>query len=176
MVVVITPPIDAVEAQMEPRWTVTPVPVAHPDAIAVLRQYFMEMASRYYGRPATAHEVDAALAEEPSDDLDAPTGLFLLARRQHTIVGCAGLRRLNPQIAELTRVFVHPGARRRGGGSRLLAAAEQAARDRGATTIRLDTRHDLVEARNLYARHGYVEIPPYNDSRYADHWFEKHLT
>jgi ribosomal protein S18 acetylase RimI-like enzyme len=73
-------------------------------------------------------------------------------------------------------VFVHPGARRRGGGSCLLGGAERAARDRGTTTVRLDTRHDLVEARNLYIRHGYVEIPPYNDSRYADHWFEKHLT
>jgi hypothetical protein len=40
---------------------------------------------------------------------------------------------------------------------------------------RLDTRHDLVEARRLYATHGYVEIPPYSDNPYADHWFDKRL-
>ncbi|HEV7899165.1 MAG TPA: hypothetical protein VGP31_15120 [Planosporangium sp.] len=39
----------------------------------------------------------------------------------------------------------------------------------------LETRHDLVEARNLYAKHGYVEIPPYFDDPYAEHWFEKRL-
>jgi hypothetical protein len=45
----------------------------------------------------------------------------------------------------------------------------------GVTTIRLDTRHDLIEARRLYARHGYAEIEPYSDAPYADHWFEKQL-
>lgn len=47
--------------------------------------------------------------------------------------------------------------------------------DMGLTTARLDTRKDLVEARRLYARNGYVEIPAYNSSPYADHWFEKRL-
>jgi hypothetical protein len=34
---------------------------------------------------------------------------------------------------------------------------------------------DLVEARGLYAKHGYTEIPAYNSGEYADHWFEKKL-
>ena len=32
-----------------------------------------------------------------------------------------------------------------------------------------------MEARALYARHGYREIAAYNDSVYAAHWFEKRL-
>ena len=28
----------------------------------------------------------------------------------------------------------------------------------------------------MYARDGYREIPAYNDSKYAGHWFEKSLT
>ncbi|MEK8105288.1 GNAT family N-acetyltransferase [Micromonospora sp. M12] len=44
----------------------------------------------------------------------------------------------------------------------MLAALEQRARAAGADRIRLDTRDDLVEARALYARHGYVEIPAYS--------------
>lgn len=51
--------------------------------------------------------------------------------------------------------------------------AEEAARRSGARVMRLDTRSDLVEARALYARHGYREIEPYAERLYADHWFEK---
>jgi len=39
--------------------------------------------------------------------------------------------------------------------------------------LRLDTRHDLVEARSLYAAHGYREVPAFNDAPYAEHWFTK---
>ena len=42
----------------------------------VLRAYFDELASRYYGRSATGDEVAAAMREEPSDDLALPRGLF----------------------------------------------------------------------------------------------------
>ncbi len=63
-----------------------------------------------------------------------------------------------------------------GGGRRLLEAVERAAREfLGARAVRLDTRGDLVEARALYARSGYAEIPDYNGEKYADHWFEKIL-
>ena len=39
--------------------------------------------------------------------------------------------------------------------------------------LRLDSNRSLVEAHALYRRNGYVEIAPYNDKRYAHHWFEK---
>jgi hypothetical protein len=58
----------------------------------------------------------------------------------------------------------------------LIAAAEEAALGLGATIMRLDTRHDLVEATALYAHHGYVEVNPFSDSPYADYWFEKKLS
>lgn len=45
----------------------------------------------------------------------------------------------------------------------------------GARHMRLDTRHDLVEARALYARTGYAEVEPFNDDQYAEHWFAKSL-
>jgi hypothetical protein len=34
----------------------------------------------------------------------------------------------------------------------------------------------LVEARRLYARHGYQEVAPFNDSPYAEHWFAKSVS
>jgi GNAT superfamily N-acetyltransferase len=153
-------------------WTVTPVPVDHPDAVAVVRAYLTELVGRYYGRAATAAEVDQVLRAEPATGL----ATFLVARQGDQVVGCVGLRRLDPLTGEVTKVFVHPAARGRGGGARLLAAVEAAAGERGMAVLRLDTRADLVEARALYARAGYREIPRYNDSPYSAHWFEKELS
>jgi GNAT superfamily N-acetyltransferase len=151
-----------------PRWVIAPEPI---EATSLLRDYFTDVASSYYRRPATAAEVDAALADDPSDDL----ACFLVGRYDGVPSGCAGLRPIDPGIAELTRMFVHPRARRTGGGHALLCAAEDAALDLGAHTMRLDTRHDLVEARALYAAHGYAEIPAYSHGPFAEHWYEKRL-
>ncbi|QRP51223.1 GNAT family N-acetyltransferase [Amycolatopsis sp. FDAARGOS 1241] len=157
-------------------WTIAVTPVHHPDARAILREYLTDVAGRYWGRPATEAEVDQALAEEPSDDLVAPTGAFLIARLPDgTMTGCAGTRVVRPGLNELTRVYVRPAHRGRGGGTRLVAAAEDAARALGADVMRLDTRSDLVEARALYARTGYAEVEPFNDDKYAEHWFAKDL-
>ena len=41
------------------------------------------------------------------------------------------------------------------------------ARDHKITTLRLDTRRDLVEARQLYARHGYRETTPFSRVLYS---------
>ncbi|MEU8256802.1 GNAT family N-acetyltransferase [Micromonospora inaquosa] len=157
-----------------PTWVTTAVRPDQPDAVSLLREYMTEMVVRYHRRPALPGEVDAALAELPSDDLTAPSGLLLLAHHGDALAGCAGLR-WQPGWAELTRVFVRPEHRGAGGGSALLAAVEERARAAGADRIRLDTRNDLVEARALYARHGYLEIPAYSQGPYAEHWFEKRL-
>jgi GNAT superfamily N-acetyltransferase len=156
-------------------WVVGAEPVQSAPASTLLREYYTEIVGRYHGRPAEPAEVDQVLVDEPSDDLRPPTGLFLLARYGDEPTGCAGLRLGTPPVAEVTRVYVRPSARGRGVGGRLLDAVEAAALAYGVTTLRLDTRHDLVEARALYARHGYREVAPFNDSPYADHWFEKRL-
>lgn len=56
-----------------------------------------------------------------------------------------------------------------------MAELEQRARDRRLTILRLDTRHDLVEARGLYARRGFREVEPFNAEPYAEHWLAKPL-
>ncbi|MCZ7437531.1 GNAT family N-acetyltransferase [Micromonospora sp. WMMC241] len=155
-------------------WTTGLARPDHPDAGVLLREYMADMVRRWYGRPERPGEVAAALAEMPSDDLAPPTGLLVLAHHDGRPAGCAGLR-WQPGWAELTRVYVRPAHRGSGGGAALLAAVETYADGAGADRIRLDTRADLVEARALYARHGYREIPAFNAGPYAQHWFEKTL-
>jgi ribosomal protein S18 acetylase RimI-like enzyme len=60
-------------------------------------------------------------------------------------------------------------------GRRLLLALEKEAAGLGIGVLRLETNASLHEAQALYRRHGYREVPAFNDDPYADHWFEKRL-
>jgi GNAT superfamily N-acetyltransferase len=159
-----------------PEPAIAVMPPTADEARHALRAYFEEVASRYYGRQANEDEIATAMREDPSGDLVPPQGLLLVAQENGGVLGCAGLRLLPSQIAEVTRVFVVAAARRRGLGSRLLRCLEDHARERGVSTLRLDTRRDLIEARRLYARHGYREVRPFSNGPYADYWFEKNLS
>jgi ribosomal protein S18 acetylase RimI-like enzyme len=166
---------DDVRVACHPEFAVAVKSPAAEESRQILRAYFTDVASRYLGHPATEDEIAAAMREDPSDDLTLPGGLLLVAQEKGSVLGCAGLRLLPGHAAEVTRVFVIPAARRRGLGSRLLDCLEGHARHHRVTTLRLDTRRDLIEARRLYARHGYREVTPFSSGPYADHWFEKTL-
>ena len=155
------------------------IEIVAPDtrgASEILRSYIEDVASTYYGRAATDEEIDAALLDDPSDDLAAPRGVFMVAWQGDVARGCAGLRLLPEGVGEVCRVFVAPHARHRGLGSLLMGEIEEVARTHTRSVLRLDTRHDLVDARRLYAALGYDEVPAFNAGRYAEHWFMKSPT
>ncbi|MGW6709468.1 GNAT family N-acetyltransferase [Streptomyces sp. NPDC054956] len=156
-------------------WQVTAEAFTTADATRLRRAYYAEVAGRYWKRSVTEAEIDQGLLDFPDDELTEPTGRFVVGRLDGEPLACGGIRLLDPTTAELTRVYVDPRTRGTGGGAALLRALEQAGRELGAERVRLDTRSDLVEARALYARHGYTEIPAYNSGEYAEHWFEKPL-
>lgn len=161
------------------KWNVRPESFGTPDALSLRRDYYDEVASRYWRRPATQAEIDEGLADDPPDRLAPPTGEFVVGRYEGVPRSCGGVLLLDgpgSRTAELTRVYVRPAVRGTGGGRALLAALEAAARRLGATRIVLDTRLDLVEARGLYAACGYAEIPAYNEGPYREIWFGKDLT
>ncbi|MET8399323.1 GNAT family N-acetyltransferase [Streptomyces sp900116325] len=156
-------------------WTVAPDRFDSPDSTALRRDNYDEVASRYWGRPATAQEIDEGLADDGVERLVPPTGEFVVGRFDGKPAACAGLLLIDADVAELTRVFVRPQFRGTGGGGLLLTAVESAARAFDVRRIRLDTRNDLVEARGLYAKHGYSEVPAFHRNPYAEHWFAKEL-
>ncbi|WP_424887689.1 GNAT family N-acetyltransferase [Streptomyces sp. XH2] len=165
-------------------WTIAPQPVRSPEAVTLMREYMTEVADRWFllheDRTTTPDEVEGYVAEEAHDDLDPPRGVLLVARQGGVPMGCLGLRWFDRGrgTAELKRMFVRPAARGLGAAPALLAAAEDVARAWGAARIVLDTRKDLVEARALYARHGFAPIPRYNtveDNPYAEVWMGKEL-
>ncbi|CCK30402.1 acetyltransferase [Streptomyces davaonensis JCM 4913] len=160
-------------------WTITPEPAVSPAAAALWRAYYTEVSDRYYllheGRRTDPAELEREIAAETWDELAPPKGQLLVARWAGEPAGTAGVRLLDPQTAELKRVFVQEHLRGKGGAPLLVGAAEEAARAMGARRMILDTRSDLTEARALYARLGYTETEPHNDDMYAEHWFSKEL-
>ena len=101
----------------------------------MLTAYFRDIVSRYHRRAATPGEVRAAMAAEPSADLCPPDGLFLLARRDDVVIGCAGCACSQPG-PERSPAFRRPRARRHGVGKQLLDAVEDAARQHAAGSPR----------------------------------------
>lgn len=166
---------------------ITVVPPLSAEARAVTVRYFADLVTRYHGRPATAEEIADVDASYPSELLQPPTGLLLLARRGDAVLGCAGMRLVTEaavvagappegkRVGEVTRVFVEGAARGFGVARMLMAELEDQARALGLVALRLDTRSDLVEARRLYAAVGFAEVPAHNDDPYAEHWFRKEL-
>ncbi|MFF5280605.1 MULTISPECIES: GNAT family N-acetyltransferase [Streptomyces] len=156
-------------------WTFTPERVDTPDATALRRDYYDDVASRYWKRPATEAEIDEGLTNDGVELLTPPTGQFLVARFEGKPAGCGGVLMLDGERAELTRVFLRHGFRGAGGAGALLRRLEEEARGLGARRMVLNTRLDLVEARGLYTRHGYAEIPAYCSGPYMDIWYGKEL-
>ncbi|OON76692.1 GNAT family N-acetyltransferase [Streptomyces tsukubensis] len=160
-------------------WTTAPEPSGSPVALDLWRTYYTELSDRYYllheGRRTDPTELERGIAEDSGPPLVPPTGLLLVGWYDGTPGGTAGIRMADATTAELTRVFIREGLRGKGGSTVLLTAVENAARALGARRMILDTRHDLVEARALYARHGYEETERHNHSQYAEHWFRKEL-
>ncbi|MEV8312689.1 GNAT family N-acetyltransferase [Streptomyces sp. NPDC059900] len=164
-------------------WNVAPEAVGSPVAAALWRTYYTEVSDRYYllheGRRTAPEELEREIAAETGDDLLPPTGTLLVARYEGEPAGTAGVRLMGDmkglRTAELKRVFLREEMRGKGGAALLLAAAEDAARALGAEQIILDTRLDLVEARALYARHGYEESEPLAERMYAECWYVKKL-
>jgi putative acetyltransferase len=113
-----------------------------------------EILERYGG-------VDTEPGVHPSAD---DIAVFLIAFDDAgTPVGCGALRRLDDSSAEVKRMYVEPAARGTGVAKAVLRALEQAAVDRGWTTVRLETGTAQPDAIRFYEREGYRLIPNYGD-------------
>jgi GNAT superfamily N-acetyltransferase len=143
---------------------------ARPDAQFCLREYFAELDRRF----DSGFDPTASLPAD-DDEMRPPFGVFLVATLNGEPVGCGALKFHDDAPTELKRMWVATRARGLGVGRRLLAELERRAAEQGSSAIRLETNRTLTEAVTLYRSAGYEEVDPFNDERYADHWFEKRL-
>jgi DNA-binding MarR family transcriptional regulator/GNAT superfamily N-acetyltransferase len=148
--------------------TIEPADPTGVEAQTCFGAYFQELQARFDGGFDPAQSVSAT-----PDELIPPAGVLLLAHLDGRAVGCGALKIGSRGVGEIKRMWVDPSTRGLGIAQRLLDAIEAQAVAFDLRTLRLDTNRSLVEARALYLRNGYREIPTYNDNPYAHHWFEK---
>ena len=143
----------------------------HPDARHCLARYVAELNQRSdrgfdpsVGATALPHEVRP------------PAGEFFVLYLRGEPIGCGAVKHHAGAPGEIKRMWLAPPARGLGVGRRLLAHLEDRVRRSGARIARIETSAILTEALALYRSTGWVEVPPFNDEPFADHWFEKALT
>jgi GNAT superfamily N-acetyltransferase len=115
-----------------------------------------ELEQRYPEDGANFFRLDA---EEVADG----RGAFLVAYIDGHAVGCGAVRRNEPGVAEIKRMYVAPDARGRGVGRLILDELEAVARQLGVHRLVLETGPRQPEALALYRRAGYVEIPLFGE-------------
>jgi GNAT superfamily N-acetyltransferase len=132
-------------------WTIEERPWADPAGEALRVAQRAELDLRYGsddhepGTPPAADNIDVFLVA-----VDDATG---------DAIGCGALRCRGPATAEIKRMYVTPARRGSGVAAGLLRALEEAARDRGWTTLRLETGPAQPDAIRFYEREGYRQIP-----------------
>jgi DNA-binding MarR family transcriptional regulator/GNAT superfamily N-acetyltransferase len=143
----------------------------HPDAQHCVNAYFAELEQR------SQTQLDpATLASAQPDEMREPNGAMLVAYLRGDAIGCGAVKlHGRRQPCELKRMWVDPAARGLGLGRRLLAELEAYAAEAGAKVAHIETSNHLQEAITLYRSAGWVEVAPFNDEPFADHWFEKRL-
>ena len=140
------------------------------EARACLARYYAELADRFEGGFDEADELPT-----DHDELRPPVGAFLVASMDGAPVACSAVKTFAPGVGYIKRMWVDGAMRGVGLGRRMLRAIETEAGALGFTTVLLETNRALTEAINLYRHAGYTEVAPFNDERYAHHWFEKRL-
>ncbi len=129
-----------------------------PRVVELLHAHFVRSLAET--APGSAHALDVS-------GLGSPDVTFWSAWEDETVVGLGALKVLSDDHGEVKSMHTAAAARGRGVGSAMLRHIMAAARARGMSRLSLETGSwpYFAPARALYARHGFVECPPFGDYR-----------
>ncbi|GAB3226671.1 GNAT family N-acetyltransferase [Glycomyces halotolerans] len=136
------------------QFKVVRTPFASPVAQALCAEIQAEYVHRYEG------EGDQTPIDQ--DDFDPPRGDFFVAfDSEGEAAGCGGWRTHEHHDAEMKRIYVREGYRRRGLAKLLVAAVESSAAEAGRKRIVLETGPRQPEAIAMYGSLGYAPVEPF---------------
>jgi GNAT superfamily N-acetyltransferase len=115
-----------------------------------------ELESRYPEEGANFFRLDPHEVSEGN-------GGFFVAYIDNEPVGCGAIRRIEPGVAEIKRMYVAPAARGCGIGRRMVATLEGEAQRLGVRRIVLETGPRQPEAIAVYERSGFHRIPLFGE-------------
>ena len=112
-----------------------------------------------------------AVATEPNEnhfsltnaEVIGDAGRMIRVRLDGRLVGCGAVRRIEPTVGELKRMFVDPTLRGRRLGAALLDQLELRAVRLGLTELKLETGPRQAAARALYEASGYERCPAWGE-------------
>jgi putative acetyltransferase len=139
-------------------------PPHDPSDLDAVKALFREYAGSL-GFSLGYQDFEAEMAAFPAKYADSEGGALLLAKVDGAPAGAVGLRKLEPGICEMKRLYVRPAFKGQSLGRKLAEAIVEEGRARGYAKLRLDTVADQMQAAvALYRTMGFVDIPAYYDS------------
>jgi GNAT superfamily N-acetyltransferase len=105
----------------------------------------------------------------------APGGAVILCKLDGETCGCVMHDRMDPQVAEVHRLFVSEGGRGHGIGGALLEEMFSLMRAAGYSKARFSSARFLEHARDLYEKMGFHEVPAPKDAPPHIYFMEREL-
>jgi putative acetyltransferase len=143
------------------------------DGVAVERELFAYL--EHIGAGLDSDGLDHDVVEWQAE-YDGVSGvLLILESPTGDVVGTAGVRRLEPGLGEVKRMWIRPACQGLGLGRRLMERCLEEARHLGFRRLRLDTQRRMEAALTLYRSYGFRDVPDYNGNPRAQIWLELDL-
>lgn len=92
-----------------------------------------------------------------------PRGTFYLVMCDGALAGMGGLRYVREGVAEVKRIYVRPAFRGKRLGEAILQRILGDATSYGYQSMVLDSAPFMQYAQRIYAQHGFVDRPPYDE-------------
>ena len=136
------------------------------EAGSLIREYLEWLNHRLWHEYGIEFDVEAMVQSDLSDPykFHPPYGRFYLARYGDQIVGVGCLKRLEPGVGEVQRMYVLPTYHGKGIGRAIINRLIDDARSIGYCQLRLESLKFLNAAHSLYRSVGFHEIDPYADN------------
>ena len=135
-----------------------------------LRPHFERLNRAWIERHFVLEAPDLEVFHDPVRHILEPGGQIFFLLDDEGVQGTCAVLPHGPGTFELAKMAVDPSAQGRGHADRLMAAALDWARARGAARVMLVTNSALTPALRLYAKHGFRRVPvdPANGYARAD--------
>ncbi len=125
-----------------------------PDTVELITRLNAELEAAATGPGQNHFSLDTA-------EVAGDNGVMLRARLDDRLVGCGAVRRIEPGVGELKRMFVDPSARGTRLGAAMLDQLELHAVRLGLHELKLETGPQQSAALGLYATAGYETCEPW---------------